>query len=92
MKTITVRYVTIDDLIARGLSYFARDLKSRGFAGVVTLESDLAASQAYITPRGRIEYVSGSRALVERYIREGKVTPRQYHPMTGHYGPDGVGR
>ena len=77
MKPITVRRETIADLQARELMYFARDLKERGFVAVLTLESGITASQAYVTQRGRIEHVAGSRALVDRYKEQQakEVTP-----------------
>jgi hypothetical protein len=65
-----VRYSTISDLKDRGLMYFARDLHARGFAGLLELDSGVAAAQAYVTPRGRVVYVAGSRHLVDRYIAE----------------------
>lgn len=73
MKAIRVKRDTLDDLRGRGLQLFANDLASRGCVEVLVLSSGLAASQAYVTARGRIVYVAGSRALVDRYVRE--VTP-----------------
>lgn len=73
MKRITVKRETLDDLKQRGLRLFAHDLASRGFVEVLELSSGLTASQAYVTTRGRIVHVAGSRVLVDRYVRE--VTP-----------------
>lgn len=70
MKAITAKRETLDDLKQRGLRLLARDLLSRGFVELLTLESGLAASQAYVTQRGRVVHVSGSVALVDRYVRE----------------------
>lgn len=63
---------TLDDLHREGLPLVARDLKSRGFAGTMIFESKHgpAAFQAYYTPRGRLAYIAGSRALYKRIERE----------------------
>jgi hypothetical protein len=68
--TMQVRYSTLSSLKDRGLMLFARYLHARGFTGLLELHSGDTAAQAYVTPRGRVVYVAGSRHLVERYIAE----------------------
>lgn len=70
MTTITRKDQTLDDLRAAGLDRVARDIASRGYVAIVTLEAGVPATQAYLTKRGRLDYVAGSRSLLERYTRE----------------------
>jgi hypothetical protein len=80
---MTIRYSTISNLKDRGLVHFARHLRERGFAGLVELESGDAAAQAYVTPRGRVVYVAGSRHLVDRYIAEQRRARRRLQTAAG---------
>lgn len=49
--------------------HLAARLRESGYDSIVTLDSDKAVAMAYGTPDGRLEFVHGSRALFDRYIR-----------------------
>ena len=66
---ITVTVEPVSELM-RTLPHYARSLQSGGFDAVVTLSSGVPATQCYRTARGRLEYVAGSRSLLDRYNRE----------------------
>ena len=68
-KIIKTSFESLADLKGR-LPHLSRHLHGQGFTGILTLESDIAASMAYVGRNGSIEHVSGSRALVDRFKRE----------------------
>jgi 23S rRNA A2030 N6-methylase RlmJ len=75
---ITANFRSIADLHAEGAWGLARMLQSDGYQGVLTLYSGpVEGAEAYVTRRGRVEYVSGSPDLVRRYVREQQLARRR---------------
>jgi hypothetical protein len=74
---ITTLFDSINALRAQGRGALASHLRERGFCGLLQLLAGAQAAEAYVTPRGRVEYVSGSPDLVRRYVRERQLARRR---------------